>query len=114
MVAYLFQTPINSKLSSSAIDCKSPKPIENGRVIIANSSTLFGSSIEYHCLPQFQRVGPFLRKCMDDGAWSGAEPSCELASNEAADSGTLPLSVGVGCGIVLFLLMLLGVVYMRL
>ncbi|KOB71042.1 putative furrowed [Operophtera brumata] len=96
------------------IDCKSPGTIDNGRIIIANSSTHFGSSIEYHCLPQFTRVGPFLRKCADDGHWSGEEPSCELATNEAAESGTLPLSVGVGCGVVLFLLMLLGVIYLRL
>lgn len=99
---------------STAIDCKPPGTIENGRIITFNGSTLFGSSIEYHCPPQFQRVGPFLRKCMDDGKWSGEEPSCELVSNEATDSGTLPLSVGVGCGVVLFLLILLGVIYLRL
>ncbi|XP_026500881.2 sushi, von Willebrand factor type A, EGF and pentraxin domain-containing protein 1 [Vanessa tameamea] len=96
------------------IDCKSPGTIENGRIIISNTSTLFGSSIEYHCLPQYQRVGPFLRKCLDDGKWSGEDPRCELTTNEAAESGALPLSVGVGCGVVLFLLMLLGVIYLRL
>lgn len=99
---------------SIAIDCKSPGSIENGRTIIANGSTLFGSSVEYHCLPQFTRVGAFLRKCADDGHWSGVEPSCEIAVNEATDGGALPLSVGVGCGVVLFLLMLLGVIYLRL
>lgn len=95
------------------IDCKSPGTIENGRIIVANG-TLFGSSIEYHCLPQYQRVGPFLRKCTEDGLWSGEDPKCELANSEPADSGTLPLSVGVGCGIVLFLLLLLGIIYLRL
>ncbi|KAJ2954182.1 hypothetical protein O0L34_g2416 [Tuta absoluta] len=95
------------------IDCRSPGTIDNGRVIVSNG-TLFGSSVEYHCLPQFQRQGPFLRKCQDDGKWSGEEPSCELASNEAAEGGALPLSVGIGCGVVLFLLMLLLLVYLRL
>ncbi|XP_063372813.1 sushi, von Willebrand factor type A, EGF and pentraxin domain-containing protein 1 isoform X1 [Cydia amplana] len=100
--------------SCAPIDCHPPGSIDNGRVIIANGSTLFGSSIEYHCLPQFQRVGPFLRKCMDDGHWSGDEPSCEIAINEAAETSTLPLRVGIGCGVVLFLLVLLGAIYLIL
>lgn len=60
-----------------AFDCKHPGSIDNGRVIVVNGSTLFGGAAEYHCLPQFERVGPFLRKCLDTGAWSGEEPRCE-------------------------------------
>lgn len=46
-----------------------------------NGSTLFGGAAEYHCLPQFERVGPFLRKCLDTGLWSGDEPRCERKLN---------------------------------
>lgn len=59
------------------VDCTHPGPIENGRVIVVNQSTTYGSAVEYHCVPQFQRIGPYLRKCLEDGRWSGEEPRCE-------------------------------------
>jgi len=60
-----------------AIDCKHPGPIENGRVIVVNGSTTYGGAAEYHCLPQYERIGIFLRKCLDTGYWSSEEPKCE-------------------------------------
>lgn len=60
-----------------AVDCKHPQSIDNGRVIVVNGTTTYGGASEYHCLPQFERVGPFLRKCLDSGMWSGEEPRCE-------------------------------------
>ena len=33
--------------------------------------------IEHHCLPGFERDGPFERVCLEDGYWSGVEPSCQ-------------------------------------
>lgn len=60
-----------------AVDCDKPSPIENGRVIIINESTLYGGSAEYHCVPNFNRIGPYLRKCMEDAKWSGEQPRCE-------------------------------------
>lgn len=42
-----------------------------------NQTTTYNSAVEYHCLPRFERVGPFLRKCMEDKTWSGEEPRCE-------------------------------------
>lgn len=59
------------------IDCGRPMDIENGRVIVVNESTVYGGSAEYHCVPHYNRIGPYLRKCMDDGKWSGEEPRCE-------------------------------------
>lgn len=59
------------------IDCGRPADIENGRVIVVNDSTVYGGSAEYHCVPHYNRIGPYLRKCMDDGKWSGEEPRCE-------------------------------------
>lgn len=60
----------------SAVDCKHPPTIDNGRVIVVNGTTTYGGAAEYHCLPQFERSGLFLRKCLDTGLWSGEEPKC--------------------------------------
>ncbi|KAF7988440.1 hypothetical protein HCN44_001013 [Aphidius gifuensis] len=97
-----------------ALDCKQPESIDNGRVIVVNGSTLFGGAAEYHCLPQFERVGPFLRKCLDTGSWSGDEPRCELISNEVAEAQGVGTSVGIGAGIIILILIILGLVYLRL
>lgn len=61
----------------TVIDCGRPADIANGRVIVVNESTVYGGSAEYHCVPHYNRIGPYLRKCMDDGKWSGEEPRCE-------------------------------------
>lgn len=63
-----------------AVDCGRPLEIENGRVIVINESTLYGGAAEYHCVPHYNRIGQFLRKCMEDGKWSGDEPRCECKS----------------------------------
>lgn len=62
------------------VDCKHPGPIENGRVIVMNETTTYNSAVEYHCVPHYERVGPYLRKCMEDGQWSGEEPTCQCKS----------------------------------
>lgn len=59
------------------MDCKRPADIENGRIIVIDDVTVYGGSSEYHCIPQYNRIGPYLRKCMEDGRWSGDEPRCE-------------------------------------
>ncbi|GAB1862793.1 Sushi, von Willebrand factor type A, EGF and pentraxin domain-containing protein 1 [Camponotus japonicus] len=97
-----------------SVDCKHPGPIENGRVIIVNGSTTYGGAAEYHCLPQYERVGIFLRKCLDTGFWSGEEPKCELAGNEVAEPQGVGTSVGIGAGVIIFILIILGLVYLRL
>lgn len=74
-----FQMKVDQFLTSkfSAVDCGRPNEIENGRVIVVNDSTLYGGAAEYHCVPQYNRIGQYLRKCMEDGKWSGDEPRCE-------------------------------------
>lgn len=67
------------RIRFSAIDCKMPGKIKNGRVIVMNGTT-YNSAIEYHCVPQYVRIGPYLRKCMDNSEWSGEEPRCECKS----------------------------------
>ena len=48
-----------------------------GRVIVVNGSTTYGRAAKYHCLPQYERIGIFLRKCLDTGYWTDEEPKCE-------------------------------------
>ena len=59
------------------VDCGHPGSIENGRVIVVNQSTIYQGVAEYHCIPQFERIGPYLRKCLEGGLWSGEEPRCQ-------------------------------------
>lgn len=75
------------------VDCSRPPSIDNGRVIVINESTVYGGAAEYHCVPGHTRIGPYLRKCMDGGAWSGTEPRCELAADSVAQE-----SGGLGTG----------------
>lgn len=89
------------------IECGQPKNIDNGRVIVVNESTKYGGSIEYHCVPNYNRVGPYLRKCMDDGVWSGSEPYCAIAVNEADESSGLGTGIAVGAAVIVILLILI-------
>lgn len=96
------------------VDCGRPADIENGRVIVMNDTTTYNSAAEYHCVPQYQRIGPYLRKCMEDGHWSGDEPRCEMQTGASQESQALGLTIGIGMGVLLFLLIILGVIYLRL
>lgn len=95
------------------VDCDRPNPIENGRVIVVNDSTIYGGSIEYHCVPNFNRIGPYLRKCMDDGKWSGEEPRCELAAADAQDSAGLGTGIAIGIATIIILLVLIALVVLH-
>lgn len=96
-----------------AVDCGRPNLIENGRVIVVNDSTIYGGSVEYHCVPNFMRIGPYLRKCMDDGKWSGEEPRCELAANEAQDGAGLGTGIAIGAAIIIILLIVIALVVLH-
>lgn len=95
------------------VDCDRPNLIENGRVIVVNDSTIYGGSVEYHCIPNFMRIGPYLRKCMDDSKWSGEEPRCELAANDAQDSSSLGTGIAIGVVIIIILLILIALVVLH-
>ncbi|XP_067002634.2 P-selectin [Anabrus simplex] len=97
-----------------SVDCQHPGDIENGRVIIMNQSTTYNSAVEYHCVPHFERIGPYLRKCMEDGSWSGEEPKCEVVTAEETESPNLGMTIGIAAGVVFFLLIILGLIYLRL
>lgn len=95
------------------VDCDRPNPIENGRIIVVNESTVYGGSVEYHCIPNFMRIGPYLRKCMDDAKWSGEEPRCELAASESQDGAGLGTGIAVGVAIIIILLILIAMIVLH-
>lgn len=95
------------------VDCDRPNTIENGRIIVVNESTIYGGSVEYHCIPNFQRIGPYLRKCMEDAKWSGEEPRCELAASESQDSAGLGTGIAIGVAIIIILLVLVALVVLH-
>nr|CAD7258063.1 unnamed protein product [Timema shepardi] len=94
------------------VDCQHPGPIENGRVIVMNQTTTYNGAAEYHCVPHYERIGPYLRKCMDDGTWSGEEP--RLTTNEVSEPQSLGMTIGIAAGVVVFLMLILGLIYLRL
>lgn len=115
-------------------DCGQPGQIENGRVIVVNDSTLYGGSAEYHCVPHFNRIGPYLRKCMEDGKWSGDQPRCErelafadcflyfyyecfpfpiVAINDAQESSGLGTGIAISAAIIVILLILIGILFLH-
>lgn len=95
------------------VDCDRPNTIDNGRIIVVNESTVYGGSVEYHCVPNFMRIGPYLRKCMDDGKWSGEEPRCELAASESQDGAGLGTGIAIGVAIIIILLVLIAMVVLH-
>lgn len=99
--------------SCKSIDCGRPVTIENGRIIVINESTLYGGAAEYHCVPNYNRIGPYLRKCMDDGHWSGDEPRCEVVANEAQETGGLGTGIAIGAAIIVILLILIAMVVLH-
>lgn len=95
------------------VDCGRPLPIENGRVIVVNETTVYGGSAEYHCIPGFNRIGQYLRKCTEDGEWSGDEPQCELVVAESQDHGSLGTGIAIGATVIIALLVLIGLVFIH-
>lgn len=95
------------------VDCGRPLPIENGRVIVVNESTIYGGSAEYHCIPSFNRIGQYLRKCMEDGKWSGDEPRCEIATTDTQESSGIGTGIGIGATVIIILLVIIGLIFLH-
>ncbi|XP_078532770.1 sushi domain-containing protein 1 isoform X2 [Lissotriton helveticus] len=73
-------------LVCTEIDCGRPPEIENSH-ITANNNTLFGSSIQYHCMNGFfSESGTNVATCTEDGIWETPSLSCK-----AVDCGEPPL-----------------------
>ncbi|KAK8721900.1 hypothetical protein OTU49_012628 [Cherax quadricarinatus] len=64
------------------VSCNMPEEIENGRIVRLNESLIYGSVVEYHCLPKYVLDGPFTRSCTDQGLWAGVAPRCSLDTKD--------------------------------
>ncbi|XP_054154343.1 CUB and sushi domain-containing protein 1-like [Oppia nitens] len=115
------------------VDCGRPPVIPNGRAYLVNGTTLFGSIVEYHCLPEFKLIGDSQhRKCMATGDWSGTIPRClELAiANEIEknretqtvdhtfdpnfeSSKAIGIGIAVGAGALLILIIIVSVICLK-
>jgi hypothetical protein len=95
------------------VECDRPNEVENGRVIVVNEITTYGGSAEYHCIPNFNRIGPYLRKCMEDGKWSGDEPRCELAVNDTQNEDNFGTGIAISAAIIIILLIFILIVFLH-
>ncbi|CAG2104634.1 unnamed protein product, partial [Medioppia subpectinata] len=115
------------------VDCGRPPVIPNGRGYLVNGTTLFGSIVEYHCLPEFKLIGDSQqRKCLATGDWSGTIPRClELAiANEIENnidgqsdehsfdanfesSKAIGIGIAVGAGALLILIIIVAVICLK-
>lgn len=110
---YFIFYSFHENLAILAVDCGRPTSIENGRVIVVNESTVYGGSAEYHCVPSFIRIGQYLRKCMEDGTWSGDEPRCEVAATEAEETSNLGTNIAVAAIVIVIMLIVIGLVFLH-
>lgn len=115
------------------VDCGRPSVISNGRGLLVNHSTTFGSVVEYECLHDFTLIGEAVRTCLEDGTWSGQEPRCsdikpvvvndvESSDNsqhdtrtgsDANNSKTVGISVAIGACALLAIAIVVAIVWMR-
>ena len=56
------------------VDCGSLAAPENGMLSIDN--TTFASSVIYSCIEGYNIAGDEMRTCLENGSWSGQDPSC--------------------------------------
>lgn len=54
-----------------------------------------------------------MRKCLEDGKWSGDEPRCELAANEAQESSSLGTGIAIGATVIIILLIIIGLIFLH-
>lgn len=68
--------PQDSALSllPTAIMCKPPQLIPNGKVV--GSDFMWGSSVSYACLEGYQLSLPAVLTCEGNGSWTGELPQC--------------------------------------
>ena len=59
---------------SAVVTCPQLDNPQNGRVSVDGQTV--GSTANYDCDVGFEPSGSLTRVCMQDGQWSGEEPSC--------------------------------------
>lgn len=72
---------------SIGVECGNLPNPTNGRVSL--TGTTFGSIATYRCNSGFELVGEKTQECLEDGKWSGDDPTCERKLKEIPilDSG---------------------------
>ncbi|WAR09791.1 CSMD1-like protein [Mya arenaria] len=66
-------TPICSK-----VNCSSPETLQNGSVVLLNSTVSYEDLVQYSCIDGFNLSGNETRECLSDGNWSGMLPVCNI------------------------------------
>lgn len=119
------------------VDCGKPPIPVNGRGVLLNGSTTYGSLVEYHCLPDFKTIGEETRRCMSSGVWSGSLPRCfdrklmEMEKNEVdgdfdlstssftnhspiyQSSKAIGIGISVAIGVILVLIITITIVCLK-
>ena len=122
------------------IDCGEPHTVDNIRMFLVNESTLYGSMVEYLCVPGYTREGPFNRTCEITGYWSGQDPKCYIPrkvpltplgggnsrpystggrpyltdNKDKTDNSSIGVWIGVGLGLIVVIgLLIVGIYFYR-
>ena len=61
------------------VDCMELLPLENGTIVLSNTTYL--SVAMYECNEGFLLQGNGTRVCTESGMWSGEEPTCQGKQN---------------------------------
>ncbi|XP_077497502.1 P-selectin-like [Amblyomma americanum] len=64
--------------SCKYMDCGTPDPVDNGRVVLLHGRTTYNATVEYVCDTNYTLVGHPRRLCGTEGRWNGTKPSCLL------------------------------------
>ncbi|XP_022100203.1 sushi, von Willebrand factor type A, EGF and pentraxin domain-containing protein 1-like isoform X2 [Acanthaster planci] len=56
--------------------CRFPDTIDNGEIVGTKST--YESELNYVCHDGYTLIGPAMRECLENGEWSGYQPSCEV------------------------------------
>uniref|UniRef100_A0A3B3ZMI2 Complement factor b, like n=1 Tax=Periophthalmus magnuspinnatus TaxID=409849 RepID=A0A3B3ZMI2_9GOBI len=81
-----------SRLRCRRVECPDPTVLQNGYTLPINENKryYYESKITYHCYTGYTLHGPFRRKCLENGKWSGSNPVCRQDSGDCADPGVPP------------------------
>ena len=67
---------LDTFLFLTAVDCNTLPKLLNGKVSHTGRTT-FEQTATYSCDRGYNLVGDSIRRCQDNGQWSGREPTCQ-------------------------------------
>ena len=99
---------------STVVSCPLPVLTENLRQFLVNSSTTYGSLLEYHCNPGFELQGPQIQRCTELKIWTPSPPPmCTIKLNEPLTSNNLAIGLGVTFGLIFFLSLFVLLIFLK-